>query len=89
MERQLRLLMRQRQLAKQQRDYASADALRARILAFGVDLFDRPAGVTACSGGPLAAVLSVDPADPATWAEGSPEPADPSPAGSQPLPQAP
>jgi cysteinyl-tRNA synthetase len=55
----LRDLLRQRLDARRQRDFATADRLRAEIQAEGVDLFDKGAGVTTASGGPLAAPITV------------------------------
>ncbi len=52
-----RLLERLR--AKRARDFPTADRLRQELQAEGVDLFDKGAGVTTASGGPLSQAITV------------------------------
>jgi cysteinyl-tRNA synthetase len=60
LEQRLRQRLRQRLEAKQERDFATADRLRAEILAEGVDLFDKGGvGVTTASGGTLSRPITV------------------------------
>jgi cysteinyl-tRNA synthetase len=66
LEARLRMRLRQRLEAKRERDFATADRLRAEILAEGVDLFDKGGvGITTASGGPLSRPITVtlDPGD--------------------------
>ena len=55
----LRQRLRLRLEAKRGRDFATADRLRDEILAEGVDLYDKAAGVTTASGGPLPEPITV------------------------------
>jgi cysteinyl-tRNA synthetase len=55
----LRQRLRRRLEAKRGRDFATADRLRDEILAEGVDLYDKAAGVTTASGGPLPEPITV------------------------------
>ena len=59
-EQRLRERLLQRLEAKRGRDFATADRLRAEILAEGVDLFDKGGvGITTASGGPLSRPITV------------------------------
>jgi cysteinyl-tRNA synthetase len=59
-EQRLRERLLQRLEAKRRRDFATADRLRAEILAEGVDLFDKGGvGITTASGGPLSRPITV------------------------------
>ncbi len=58
-EERLRQRLRLRLEAKRARDFATADRLREEIQAEGVDLFDKGAGVTTASGGPLSRPITV------------------------------
>ncbi len=59
-EERLRQRLRLRLEAKRQRDFATADRLRAELLAEGVELFDKGgSGSTTASGGPLAQPITV------------------------------
>jgi cysteinyl-tRNA synthetase len=55
----LRKRLRLRLEAKRGRDFTTADRLRDEILAEGVDLYDKAAGVTTASGGPLPEPITV------------------------------
>ena len=55
----LRRRLRLRLEAKRGRDFATADRLRDELLAEGVDLYDKAAGVTTASGGPLPEPITV------------------------------
>jgi cysteinyl-tRNA synthetase len=59
LEERLRARLLQRLEAKRARDFATADRLRQELLAEGLELFDKGAGVTTASGGPLAQPLTV------------------------------
>jgi cysteinyl-tRNA synthetase len=55
----LRALLLERLQAKRARDFPTADRLRQELLAQGVELFDKGAGVTTASGGPLVGSITV------------------------------
>jgi cysteinyl-tRNA synthetase len=59
LEGRLRARLLERLAAKRARDFATADRLRQELLAEGLELFDKGAGVTTASGGPLAQPLTV------------------------------
>jgi len=61
----IRALLQQRLQARQQRDFARADALRQQLLDLGLALFDKGGGSTTATGGPLQQPLTVDLAPPA------------------------
>ncbi len=66
----VRALLLERLRAKRTRDFPTADRLRQELLAEGVELFDKGAGVTTASGGPLTGSITVTLEEPA--ASGAP-----------------
>ena len=61
----VRALLLERLRAKRARDFPTADRLRQELLAEGVELFDKGAGVTTASGGPLTGSITVTLEEPA------------------------
>ncbi len=55
----MRSVLDERLRAKRDRDFPTADRLRQQLQAEGVELFDKGAGVTTASGGPLARSITV------------------------------
>jgi cysteinyl-tRNA synthetase len=58
-EERVRSVLDERLRAKRDRDFPTADRLRQQLQAEGVELFDKGAGVTTASGGPLARSITV------------------------------